>query len=266
MIKNIKLASYNVRNLFDKIDDPLKDDGPPKSQKEIIAVADIIKKSNADIISLQEVENKQILEELLKSAGLEDKYNIIVGKSDNRGIATALLINKKFKIKSFTINENNEIFKRPPIEALIEIIPNFNVKIFSVHLKSKRGGEQSDIQRQKEVQELLRLSKNSEVPTILMGDFNDLPSSLPIKTIENNGFKDVRKIDKLSKETQYPTHFGKHIGILDYIFLSSELEDKVIQNSFNVIGNKEHPMAEKASDHRLIEIQLKIQESINKAI
>ncbi len=262
----IKLASYNIRNLFDKYDDPLKNDGPPKKEKEIEGIGEIIKNSNADIIALQEVENKEILVDLLKTAGIEDKYEVIVGKSDDRGIAPALLVSKRFKVKSYTINENNNNFKRPPVEALVEIAPGFNVKVFAVHLKSKRGGPESDIQRQKEAQNLIKLAKNSEVPTILMGDFNDLPDSKVIKTIENNNFKDVRKLDKLSNETNTPTHFSKHVSILDYIFLSPQLQDKVVQKSFNVVGNRENPIADKVSDHRLIEVQLKLEENYRKAL
>ncbi|MFN3995414.1 MAG: endonuclease/exonuclease/phosphatase family protein, partial [bacterium] len=219
MIKNIntiKLATYNVRNLFDKVDDPLKEDGPPKPEKEMIGVADILKKTDADIVALQEVENEEVLRELLKTGGLDKKYNIIVGKSDNRGIATALLIDKKFKIKSYSINDNDTNFKRPPVEALVEIMPGFEVKVFSVHLKSKRGGAEADLQRLKEAQKLIEKTQNSNVPTILMGDFNDYPDSQVIKTIENGNFKDARKLDKLSKEVNYSTHFSKHVGILDY--------------------------------------------------
>lgn len=30
---SIKVTTYNVENLFDKVDDPSKDDGPPKPVK-----------------------------------------------------------------------------------------------------------------------------------------------------------------------------------------------------------------------------------------
>lgn len=266
MISKIKLASYNLYNLFDRFDDPVKSDGPPKPEKHMIGIAEILKNTNADIVALQEVENEQILYDLLKITSLDKKYNVIVGKSDDRGIATALLIDKKFKIKSYTINENNANFKRPPVEAVVELMPGFDVKIFSVHLKSKRGGVEADIQRQKEAMNLVDLATKEKMPTILMGDFNDLPDSSVIKTIENSNFKDVRKLDKLSKETKLPTHYGKHVSTLDYIFLSEELQNTVIQNTFNVVGKIENPIAKKVSDHRLIEVQLSLQKAIKKVL
>ncbi|MFN4220482.1 MAG: endonuclease/exonuclease/phosphatase family protein, partial [bacterium] len=139
MIKqvSVKFSTYNVENLFDRVDDPFKDDGPPKDEKEKIALANVLKSLNSDIIALQEVENKQIVEEVLALAGMKDRYNVIVGKSDGRGIACALLIDKKYPIKKYSINEGENVFYRPPVEAVVELAPGFDVKIFSVHFKAK---------------------------------------------------------------------------------------------------------------------------------
>lgn len=265
----IKLTTYNVMNLFDKVDDPNKDDGPPKPDKELKALAEILKQNNSDIVALQEVENQEALQNLLKVAGLKDKYNFVVGKSDNRGIATALLISKKFPIKKVNIHENDTTFKRPPVEAIIELAPGFNVKIFSVHLKSKRGGSESDIQRQKEAAKLVEYAKKGNIPTILMGDFNDSPDSATISTIKNANFIDTRNIDNLSKETNLPTHYSNNpkygAHILDYIFLNDKAKEKlnVVQGSFDITGKYDNPLATVASDHRAVSIKLKLQNIIS---
>jgi len=261
----IKLTTYNVYNLFDKVDDPDKDDGPPKDEKSLKALAEILKQNNSDIVALQEVENKEVLEELLNLAGLKDKYNVIVGKSDNRGIATALLIDKKFPIKKIDIHQNDTTFKRPPVEAIVELAPGFNVKIFSVHLKSRRGGMESDIQRQKEAAKLIEYAKKDDIPTILMGDFNDTPDSNTISIIKNNKFTDTRQLDNLSKETNNYTHYSKNPrykpSIIDYIFLNDKAKEKlkVIQGSFDVTGKYDNPLAPIASDHRAVSIKLNLQ-------
>ncbi len=265
----VKLTTYNVENLFDKVDDPNKDDGPPKREKELKALAEILKQNNSDIVALQEVENKEALQELLGIAGLKDKYNIIVGKSDNRGIAAALLISKKFPIKKVNIHENDTTFKRPPVEAIVELAPGFNVKIFSVHLKSKRGGAESDIQRQKEAAKLIEYAKKDNMPTILMGDFNDSPDSATISTIKNANFTDTRNLDNLSKETNLPTHYSNNpkygAHILDYIFLNDKAKEKlnVVQGSFDITGKYDNPLATVASDHRAVSIKLNLQNIIS---
>ncbi len=265
----VKLTTYNVENLFDKVDDPNKDDGPPKREKELKALAEILKQNNSDIVALQEVENKEALQELLGIAGLKDKYNIIVGKSDNRGIAAALLISKKFPIKKVNIHENDTTFKRPPVEAIVELAPGFNVKIFSVHLKSKRGGLESDIQRQKEAAKLIEYAKKGNMPAILMGDFNDSPDSATISTIKNANFTDTRNLDNLSKETNLPTHYSNNpkygAHILDYIFLNDKAKEKlnVVQGSFDITGKYDNPLATVASDHRAVSIKLNLQNIIS---
>lgn len=266
---DIKLTTYNVRNLFDKYDDPNKSDGPPKKDNQLNALAQILKQNNSDIIALQEVENKEILEELLNIAGLKDKYNIIVGKSDVRGIAAAFLISKRFPIKKIEIHQNDSTFKRPPVEAIVELAPGFNVKIFSVHLKSKIGASESDIQRKKEATKLIEYAKKDDLPTILMGDFNDTPDSSPISIIKNNKFTDVRQLDNLSKEVNMPTfysynpRYGAHI--LDYIFINDKAKEKfnVIQGSFDVTGKYDNPLAPVASDHRAVSIKLNLQNIIS---
>jgi endonuclease/exonuclease/phosphatase family metal-dependent hydrolase len=261
----VKLTTYNVYNLFDKVDDPNKDDGPPKDEKSLKALAQILKQNNSDIVALQEVENKEVLEELLSLAGLKDKYNIIVGKSDNRGIAAALLISKKFPIKKVDIHQNDTTFKRPPVEAIVELAPGFNVKIFSVHLKSRRGGIESDIQRQKEAAKLIEYAKKDDIPTILMGDFNDTPDSTTISIIKNNKFTDTRQLDSLSKETNNYTHYSNNPkykpSIIDYIFLNDKAKEKlkVVQGSFDVTGKYDNPLAPIASDHRAVSIKLSLQ-------
>jgi endonuclease/exonuclease/phosphatase family metal-dependent hydrolase len=261
----IKLTTYNVYNLFDKVDDPNKDDGPPKDEKSLKALAEILKQNNSDIVALQEVENKEVLEELLSLAGLKDKYNIIVGKSDNRGIATALLVSKKFPIKKVDIHQDDTTFKRPPVEAIVELSPGFNVKFFSVHLKSKRGGMESDIQRQKEAAKLIEYAKKDDIPTILMGDFNDTPDSTTISIIKNNKFTDTRQLDSLSKETNNYTHYSNNPkykpSIIDYIFLNDKAKEKlkVVQGSFDVTGKYDNPLAPIASDHRAVSIKLNLQ-------
>lgn len=53
---------------------------------ELKALSNVIRNLNSDILVLEEVENKEIVEQVLSMAGLKNRYNIIVGKSDGRGM------------------------------------------------------------------------------------------------------------------------------------------------------------------------------------
>ncbi len=278
-VNKIKITTYNVENLFDKVDDPNKDDGPPKPDNELKALANVIKYLNSDILVLEEVENKDIVLQVLSMAGLKDRYNVIVGKSDGRGIAVALLIDKKYPIKEYTINQNENIFYRPPVEAIVELAPGFNVKIMGVHFKAKMNPASQE-QRLKEAKRAIELAKQDSLPTIIAGDFNDLPDSKTLSLIQNNGFTDVRKIDLLSKDTNTPTHYtiyhlpekdNKEIdipndykeikgktSIIDYITVTDNLKKYVVQGSFDVLEKQELNDVSIASDHRPVSVEFQI--------
>ncbi|MCS7243364.1 MAG: endonuclease/exonuclease/phosphatase family protein [Candidatus Calescibacterium sp.] len=263
---NIKVTTYNVENLFDRFDDPLKDDGPPKSEASKKALAEVLKSLDSDIVALQEVENTNIVREVLVLAGLKDRYNVIVGKSDGRGIACALLVDKKFPIKSYTINEKEDVFYRPPVEAIVEIMPGFDMKFVSVHFKAKMNPESQE-QRKKEARRTIELVNKSKIPTVILGDYNDLPFSEVSQIFEKNGFIDVRNVDKLSKDIDVPTHYYQPMSmsdvyashgpsIVDYIRISDSVKNLVIQGTYDVVDEKEKPEVVLASDHRPISIVL----------
>ncbi|MEN3015713.1 MAG: endonuclease/exonuclease/phosphatase family protein [bacterium] len=262
---SIKLTSYNVKDLFDNFDDPIKQDGPPKSDKLKKDLAGILKNLNSDIIALQEVENEQILNEVLSIAGLKDKYHVFVGKSDIRGIACALLIDKKYPVKSYIIHDD-QTFARPPVEAIVELSPGFEVRVFSVHFKA-RMDEYSVSKRIKEAQRTIEIAKSKNIPTIIMGDYNDLPQSTVSKIFEENGFIDVRSIDKQSKDVDLPTFYRLVIpfvdiaiksNIIDYIRVTNDLSNFVIQGSFDVLESREDQRVIRVSDHRPLSIKLNI--------
>ena len=105
------IAFYNVENLFDTINDPLKDDEKSpmmeiqgdrskvykdKISKLARVISDIgydVSKTSPAIVGVSEVENRQVLEDLIKDPQLKDSdYGIIHFDSpDKRGIDVGLL-------------------------------------------------------------------------------------------------------------------------------------------------------------------------------
>ncbi|MCC6636199.1 MAG: endonuclease/exonuclease/phosphatase family protein, partial [Ignavibacteriaceae bacterium] len=101
------VASYNVENLFDTINDPTIDDEqflPSDSSKwnsekyslklkNLAAVIDSMNEGRGpDILGLIEVENKAVIEDLIAKLGNGKKYEIVHYDSpDGRGIDVALI-------------------------------------------------------------------------------------------------------------------------------------------------------------------------------
>ncbi|MDB2463106.1 endonuclease/exonuclease/phosphatase family protein, partial [Algibacter sp.] len=211
------VAFYNLENLFDTINDPTKfDEYSPMMElktnrgdaylKKIRNMARVISEigledsQNAPVIlGVCEVENKTVLEDLVKdSLLLKKKYSIVHNDSpDIRGIDVALLYQKKiFKpistsshiLKIYDDETQKRIYTRNQLlvsgkleDELIHIIVN--------HWPSRRGGEAKS--RPKRVA-AAKLNKriidslqviNPYAKVIIMGDLNDNPNNASVKSI-----------------------------------------------------------------------------------
>lgn len=177
---NLKIASYNVENLFD-----MQNNGSeykaykPNThkwtrvnfQKKLLNISEVICDINADIIGLQEIENGNVLKLLKRSlakVGCSYKYHAITYKKKS-AIQVAML--SKIPIRSSKdIIVNRKLKYRPILETKF-IIENKVLYIFNNHWASKRSPESTRIVSARALKKrLLELPKNSEY--ILLGDFN----------------------------------------------------------------------------------------------
>jgi predicted extracellular nuclease len=94
--EDVRVVSYNINNFFDNVDDPDTDDEiddtsdpePEKRRRAVDAINDILKRP--DVISLQEVENKAVLDRLADDLG--GYTGVLFEGRDERGIDNAFLI------------------------------------------------------------------------------------------------------------------------------------------------------------------------------
>lgn len=195
--KNFTIASYNVENLFDlkKQNSEYKEFIPNTASKwnakkfniKINNIVKVIKDIDADIIGLQEIENRNIMQVLLKK--LPDyKYSSFV-KYPKSSVGIGFLSKVKIKdSKQIDIKFANKIY-RPILESTFEI-DNKEFKIFNNHWPSKRVKESYRIKFAKKLQD--RLSKlPRDYDYILIGDFNS-------NYDENKSFKYDKKLNNTS--------------------------------------------------------------------
>ncbi len=192
----IVVMFWNVENLFDSFDDPLKNDNEflPGAERHwtwkrfeakrdgiaqtIVAVADQTGELPA-LVGLAEVENRLVVSQLVRKTMLEDLgYGFVHRESpDERGIDVALLYRKDF----FRIVAVDSL--RVPGFATRDILyvclaPE-SLHVFVVHLPSKRGGGRATDERRqaalqvlgRAVDSLLRIDADSRI--LVMGDFNE---------------------------------------------------------------------------------------------
>ena len=178
---NLTIASYNVENLFDMHYDKTeyKEYTPHKYNwtKKILSIklkniSEVICELDADIIGLQEIENKNaltLLQKSLKKYGCSYRYSAITSKK-RTAIQVALL-------SKIPIESHKEIVVKRVVGGVRNIL-EVKVKIegtplylFVNHWNSKRSPESKRILSARALKKrLLKLPKESQY--ILLGDFN----------------------------------------------------------------------------------------------
>lgn len=177
----VKIASYNVENLFDMNHDgnEYEEYIPNGSwgwtdemyRTKLRNTATVIQGIGADIIGLQEIESETALKALkaqLKRQGLYYRYYVFA-RGKNSSVNTALL--SRYPIQSaykHPVSYSREY--RDILEAKINI-DGKPLHVFVNHWKSKSGPESMRILSAKRL--LLRLNElTSDEPFVLVGDFN----------------------------------------------------------------------------------------------
>jgi predicted extracellular nuclease len=212
--KEFTVAFYNVENLFDTVNDPLKDDenylptskyhwDNIKYKQKLSRLGEVIKQlgdpDGPEIMGICEVENQQVLKDLLSSKDLKKSgYKFIhYESSDKRGIDVALIYKPKavkiISSKPFSVNSLKDIKWHTRDVLLVSArIKSDTLIILVNHWPSRRGGqlesESKRITMAKMVKHIIDSiqKKSPQAKIMVMGDFNDDPENISIAKILNS--------------------------------------------------------------------------------
>lgn len=262
----LKVLWWNVKNFFDTIDDRGKDDDV-LTENEYIAklqsISGAIKKIDADVVGLGEIENIFVLSNIAKSSGYP--YYYLEEGNDPRGIDVALISKYPAVYKSNrdlpTPYDGNPNYKFSRDCPKVEIILENDVKFYLLltHLKSEYGGDdKSERKRISQVYGILDIldgiyAEIKDPYVLIMGDFNSERYSEPMNILEKSGLKNVNYL--YNEKNVWTTNFGKKKDI-DYFLTSDALFKKMTKYKLKTIGGK---YIDKISDHRplLLEFNIK---------
>jgi predicted extracellular nuclease len=256
---------YNVENLFDTINDPIKwdDDFTPngklkycseryynKLSKLSKVIASIDSVHLPSIIGLCEIENRTVLEDITKQESLKrGNYHIAhIESPDKRGIDCALL----YKSKQFKLLKQNAIsiqfpwdlnYKTRDILHVKGILNKDTIHIFVNHWPSRRGGKEKSEKNRIFVAEQLKKavdhiqSKNEKAKIIIMGDFNDEPAdksviqSLSATNKQTDNYKSLFNLMyDLDKSGRGTYNYRGNWNMLDHLIVSNSL----LQNTHGI--------------------------------
>ena len=200
------VATWNVENLFDTVDDPLindqeflpgteKDWNESRFETKLLNLTKIINYMNdgcgPDIIALQEVENINVLKYL--SYNFKDRDYIMAHRDspDKRGIDVCLLYDRNvFDIVEIIPIKVNLPSRSPTRDILRVILIHKNkgtvLNILVNHWPSRRGGVKTSEPNRIEAAATLKnyIDKlERDAHYIILGDFNDEPGNTSIEDI-----------------------------------------------------------------------------------
>tara|TARA_B100000427_G_scaffold320449_1_gene319806 strand:+ start:514 stop:1362 length:849 start_codon:yes stop_codon:yes gene_type:complete len=243
---------YNVENLFDTINNPIKNDDAflPQSEKKwntnkyyqkISQLEKVFSTINnnklPNIIGLCEVENRLVIEDLLKAPFFSNhNYTIIHQEGpDGRGIDCALLFDNQFELLEHDFIE----VKNPDSRATRDIVfvklkfENELFNIFVNHWPSRWGGQQETNKKRVFTAKLLKDYINSNIQKkehiIIMGDLNDYPSNESLqKVLVKDGLVNLMVDENVNGEGSY--NYKGEWNFIDHIIVSNSLVNNYALN------------------------------------
>lgn len=208
--ETFRIATYNVENYLDQA----SGSRPAKSEPAKNKVREGILALKPDVLALQEMGGTNALLELqrsLKSCGLDlPNWEHVTGYDTNIHVAVL----SRFPITArhpltndfFLMNGSRFRVSRGFAEVNIQVNSNFSFTLITAHLKSRRPIPEADeadlrLEEAKVLREKIdaHLAADPNVNLIVLGDFNDLHDSHPIKTILGRGKKglvDIRPAER----------------------------------------------------------------------
>lgn len=261
--ESIKTVFYNVENLFDtknaikKSDQDFTPDGlykwtETKYQQKLSNISKTLNTLEADIIGIAEVENKQVLQDLVKNLTYANLKIVHYESHDIRGIDVALLYNPE----KLTLDKDEELTARldqggyaGSRNILKTTFEENDLVVYVNHWPSRRGGkEKNRLAYAKKLASDISASNDENV--VIMGDFNDTPINTSLQNLISET-KLINPFEKLANKGKGSATFRQKWYLFDQIMYKStsdyELKNYDIENLNPLINSyggkyKGHPL------------------------
>lgn len=270
----VTVATYNVLNFFDAENDPYHADEstPAKPRAELENLARTIHALDADVLALQEVENRGCLERFRDTFLSDMGYREIVlfEGNDVRGIDVAVLsrlpvgVVRSHRHVAFPdMKKKPRTFERDLLAVTIEPPGAEPFEVWVVHLKSNyEGREHAEPIRIAEGQAIRRLldealGRNPMARILLTGDFNDLWTSITLKTIVGTG--DTAMACPLEDVEADTVTYNKppYRSMIDFVLFSPAMEQQYIDDSYQVVSGT---VVSSGSDHNPVKARFRVEQ------
>ncbi len=195
----LRVATWNVENLFDARNDPDTFDdvySTSEMNAKINALAAVLQEIDADVVALQEVENEFILGRLAEATGLGYTEQVLMDGFDPRGIDVACLSKRPIiravshQGERFDSPESDEsyFYTRDALEIFVDA-GGQEVGIVVLHLRSMvDGGDDHRLAEATYTERIVSQRISATTPNmIIAGDLNDFPDSPTLDALIQDG-------------------------------------------------------------------------------
>jgi len=242
----LAIGFWNVENLYDTLNDPLKNDEEflpnganawtgPRYKVKLQRMAEVISKMGVDAVpdglaafGLCEIENKSVLEDLAKEPLIANRnYKVVLIEGpDGRGVDPAFMYNPKyFKLtsaQSIPVPMVTDTTYHTRDELLVSgEMMGEKMHFIICHWPSRRGGalasEPNRISAGKTARKIVDslLKDDPKVKVVLMGDLNDDPKDASVRKALRT-YKDPKRITVDEMFNAMESHYKKGVGTLGY--------------------------------------------------
>lgn len=264
---------WNLENFFDYIDGGTGESDKEFSsygkrhwsRKKFYAKCDAVAKSilwigekygrMPDMIGLAEIENRGVLDKLLKTTILRKfDYTVVhFDSGDRRGIDVALLYRKSgFREISVSLkvpeHEGVRLQTRDILHVCLEDKYGQRISAVVNHHPSKFGGEESSHGRRVSAMETLKsmcdslIENDPDVPIVVMGDFNDTPDGSQFDLTDTVL---VNKADSLFEAGKGTIRYEGKWDLIDMFMVSHSIDSisvmDIVQIPFLMTFEKKYP-------------------------
>lgn len=271
------VATYNLENYLDESAGPRH----PKSEAAKDKIREMIRAMKPDVLAVEEIGSTDTLLELrssLRAEGLNyPHWSHVAGFDTNIHVAVLsrfpFLACQPHTNEGFLLNGRRFRVSRGFAEVDVQVNAEYKFTLIAAHLKSRREvpqADEADLREQEAavLRELIdaRLRTDPNLNLIVLGDFNDLKDSKPIRTIIGRGNRaliDTRPAEKNGelpaashspvalRNVTWTYYFSKNdtYSRIDYLLLSHGMAREWLTNATYVLAL---PGWGVASDHRPI--------------
>ena len=252
-----RVVSWNIENFFDVYDDPYSRDQVTKPayvsegrQKQIAAV---LKELNADVVALQEVENRYLLQEFVDTHLPQMGYQVVLLEgNDSRGIDVALLTRypvkeaASYQHRRFESSSGESMaFRRDLLR--VRLGAPYNGDIYVVHLKSQHGDKVADVIREAEATEITKIlaevgGGSEDYSAMVLGDFNEVPEMPTIGILRDSGL-----IDPMAGTEKWTYNKEPYLTRIDFALMTPARQQGL--KSADILQKMDGHNLEACSDH-----------------